>query len=42
MEEGALPQNQSIIDFILHAIPTELKPEVSIELIDEIITYISS
>ena len=41
VENGALPQNQSLIDFILKGVPDEIKPEISIELVDEIFEYVS-
>jgi hypothetical protein len=40
-EKGSLPDNQSIIDFILKAVPDELKTEISMDLIDEVFDYIS-
>ena len=39
--KGALPENSSMIDFILKAIPKELKPMISIDLIDEVFEYVS-
>ena len=41
MEEGNIPSNQSIVDFILKSIPEDLKPEMSIELIDDVFSQIS-
>jgi len=40
-EKGSLPDNISLIDFIVKGIPNELKSEISIELIDEVFEYIS-
>jgi hypothetical protein len=40
-EKGSLPDNISLIDFIVKVIPNELKSEISIELIDEVFEYIS-
>jgi hypothetical protein len=40
-EKGSLPDNQSIIDFILKAVPDELKTEISMDLIDEVFDYVS-
>lgn len=37
----SLPDNQSLIDFILKAAPDELKPEISMDLIDEVFDYVS-
>ena len=41
-ERGNLPENTSLIDFILKAVPEDIKPEISMELIDEIFGYVSS
>ena len=41
-ENGTLPKNQSLFDFILKAIPEEIKPEISAELIDEVFVYVSN
>ncbi|HSB57183.1 MAG TPA: hypothetical protein VLD38_05205 [Nitrosopumilaceae archaeon] len=41
MEEGELPKNQSIVDYILKSIPEESKPEISMELIDDVFSQIS-
>ena len=41
MEGGNIPQNQSLVDYILKSIPEELKPETSIELIDDVFSQIS-
>ena len=40
-EKGSLPEKISLIDFILKAAPDELKPMITIELIDEIFEYVS-
>ena len=40
-EQGKIPQNQSMIDFILKSVPEDLKSAVSIQLIDEIFEYVS-
>jgi len=42
LQEGALPQNQSVIDFILKTIPESLRSELSMGLIDDIFSFISS
>ncbi len=42
LQEGDLPQNQSVIDFILKAVPEDKKEEISIELIDDVFSFISS
>lgn len=41
MEEGKMPQNQSIVDFVLKSIPDDLKSEVLMELIDDVFSQIS-
>ena len=40
-EKGTVPDNISLIDFIVKTIPNELKSEISMELIDEVFEYIS-
>ncbi len=40
-EKGSLPEKISLIDFILKAAPDELKPIISIDLIDEVFEYVS-
>jgi len=40
-EQGTIPQNQSMIDFILKSVPEDLKSVISIQLIDEIFEYVS-
>ncbi|MDE1831446.1 MAG: hypothetical protein KGI02_03640 [Thaumarchaeota archaeon] len=42
IEEGKISQNQSVIDFLMKNIPPEFKSELSIDLIDDIFTFISS
>ena len=41
MEEGDMPTNQSIVDFVLRSIPDDLKSEISMELIDDVFSQIS-
>lgn len=41
MEGGNMPQNQSIVDFVLKSIPDDLKSEMSMELIDDVFSQIS-
>jgi hypothetical protein len=41
-EQGNLPENTSMFDFILKVIPEEVKSELSPELIDEVFEYVSS
>ena len=40
-EEGTIPDNLSMVDFISKTIPDEIENEITIELIDEIFGYIS-
>jgi len=40
-EKGSLPEKMSLIDFILKAAPDELKPVISMDLIDEVFEYVS-
>jgi hypothetical protein len=40
-EKGSLPENQSLIDFILKGIPDDMKGEISMDLIDEVFDYVS-
>jgi len=40
-EKGSLPEKISLIDFIIKAAPEELKPMITIDLIDEIFEYVS-
>lgn len=42
LQEGTIPQNQSVIDFILKTIPESSRSELSIELIDEVFSFISN
>ena len=39
--QGALPENLSLIDFVLKAAPKDLKPIITMELIDEVFGYVS-
>ena len=41
-ERGKIPQNTSMIDFILKAIPENIKPEISMELVDSVFNYVSN
>lgn len=40
-EKGSLPEKISLIDFILKAAPKNLKPMISMDLIDEVFEYVS-
>jgi len=41
-ERGNLPENTTMYDFILKAIPDSIKSELTPELIDEVFVYVSS
>ena len=41
-EQGNLPENTTMFDFILKAIPDDIKSELSPELIDEVFEYVTS
>ena len=41
MQEGKIPERQSVIDFISKNIPEEYKSELSMELIDDVFSFIS-
>ncbi|NIM25375.1 MAG: hypothetical protein GTN97_03790, partial [Nitrosopumilaceae archaeon] len=41
-ERDSLPENVTLFDFILKAIPDDLKQEINPELIDEVFEYVSS
>ena len=40
-EQGKLPENTTMFDFVLKVIPEEIKSELSPELIDEVFEYVS-
>ena len=42
LQDGAISQNQSVIDFILKTIPESSRSELSMELIDDVFSFISS
>ena len=42
LQEGTIPQNQSVIDFILKTIPESSKSELSMDLIDDVFSFISN
>ena len=41
-EKGSIPNNQSIIDFVMKVVPNEIKSEISIGLIDNVFEYVSN
>ncbi len=42
MQEGKIPEHQSIVDFVLKSMPEQYKPRLNMELIDDIMAFISS
>ena len=40
-ERGNLPETTTMFDFILKAVPDEIKSELNAELIDEVFEYVS-
>ena len=42
MQDGKIPTNQSVVDFIQKNMPTKYKSELSIDLIDDIFSLISN
>lgn len=40
-ERDNLPENTSLVDFILKTVPEDIKSEISMELIDEVFEYVS-
>ena len=41
-DDNTMPQNKSIIQFILDNLPEELKNNVSMEIIEEVLNYVTS
>ncbi|MBI1829794.1 MAG: hypothetical protein HY223_02710 [Thaumarchaeota archaeon] len=41
LRDDSIPQNHSVIDFILKTIPESSKSELSMELIDDVFSFIS-
>ena len=41
-ERDELPKNTTMYDFVLKAIPEDIKSELSVELIDEVFQYVTS
>ncbi|HYL66639.1 MAG TPA: hypothetical protein VEU72_05760 [Nitrosopumilaceae archaeon] len=42
LQDDTLPQNQSVIDFILKTIPESSRSDLSMELIDDVFSFISN
>ena len=38
----SLPKNVSMIDFILKTVPDDIKPDVTMDLIDYVFSYVSA
>ena len=38
----SLPKNVSMVDFILKTVPADIKPDVTMDLIDYIFSYVSA
>ena len=41
-ERDELPKNTSMYDFVLKVIPEDIKLELSVELIDDVLPYVTS
>ena len=41
-ERNTLPENTNLIDFVLKAIPDDIKPEIKMELVDSVFEYVSN
>ena len=41
-ERDELPKNTTMYDFVLKVIPADIKSELSVELIDEVLKYVTS
>ena len=42
MEKEEIPNGQSVIDFIINNIPQEFKSDISMDVIDDVFSFISS
>ena len=42
MEEGNIPPGQSIIDFVLKTVPDQYKSKLNMDLIDDVMAFISN
>lgn len=42
LEEGKIPPNTTLFDFVSKAIPPNLKSDLTVALIDEVFDYVSS
>jgi len=41
-ERDDLPENTTMYDFVLKVVPNDIRPELNIELIDEVFQYVTS
>ena len=39
---NVLPKNISMVDFILKTVPEDIKPDITINLIDNVFSYVST
>ena len=39
---NTLPKNVSMIDFILKTVPDDIKPDITMELLDYVFSYVSA
>ena len=42
IKDGSTPPAKSVIDFVLKSIPDDMKSELSIELVDDVFSYITN
>ena len=42
LQEGNIPEHQSVIDFISKNLPDEFRLELSMELIDDVLSFLSN
>ncbi len=41
-ERGSLPENTTMYDFVLKAVPDKIRPKLSAEIIDEVFEYVTA
>ena len=41
-ERGSLPENTTVYDFVMKAVPEDVRPELTAVLVDEVFQYVSS
>ena len=42
MQEGKIPEHQSVIDFVLKNMPKQDKSQLTMELMDDVFAFVSS